>query len=164
MITYPISSNLRKKRSLQCYWQCYFSETATGGVLLEKGALGNFAKFTGKHFWSFSCLLLKISCLFHSNRKMRWKKENTMMELKYLLFCSGTDLFDVKDFKRNLTDVIWSEFVVAIFMVRGISLGKSFWVVNTWRAPVRTRLKGSAVNFAHTFLTDYYTKPCPRFS
>ena len=50
MITYPISSNLRKKRSLQCYWQCYFSETATGGVLLEKGALRNFAKFTGKHF------------------------------------------------------------------------------------------------------------------
>ena len=82
----------------------HFSEGATGGVLLEKHALGNFAKFTGKHFWSFSCLLLKISWLFHSNRKMRWKRGNTLMELKYLLFCSSIELFDVKDFKINLTD------------------------------------------------------------
>ena len=34
-------------------------------------------------------------------------------------------------------------------MVRGIPLGKSFWVVNTWRAPVRKPLKGSTLNFAH---------------
>ena len=26
------------------------------------------------------------------------------MELKYLLFCSSVDLFDVKDFKRNYAD------------------------------------------------------------
>ena len=82
----------------------HFSEAATGGVLLEKGALGNFTKFTGKYFWSFSCLFLKISWLFYSNRKVRWKKENTLMELKYLAFCSSIDLFDVKNFKRNLTD------------------------------------------------------------
>ena len=61
----------------------HFLEAATGGVLLEKVALGNFTKFTGKYFWSFSCLLLKISWLFHSNRKVRWKKGNTLMELKY---------------------------------------------------------------------------------
>ena len=122
MITYPISSNFCKNISLQCYrlynlpsfrsshWRCS----------VRKGVLGNFAKFTGKHlwqslffnkvagwgdcFWSFSCLLLKISCLFHFNRKMKWKKGNTLTEFKYLLFCSSIDLFDVKDFKRNLAD------------------------------------------------------------
>ena len=26
------------------------------------------------------------------------------MEFKYLLFCLNIDLFDIKDFKRNLTD------------------------------------------------------------
>ena len=34
------------------------------------------------------------------------KPGNTLMEFKYLL--SRIDLFDVKDFKWNLTDVIWS--------------------------------------------------------
>ena len=34
-------------------------------------------------------------------------------------------------------------------MIRGISLGKSFWVVNTWRAPVRKRFKGSTLNCTH---------------
>ena len=29
---------------------------------------------------------------------------NTLMEFKYSLFCSSIDLFDVKDFIRNLTD------------------------------------------------------------
>ena len=51
-----------------------------------------------------SCLLLKISCLFHVNRKMKWKKGNTLIELKYLPFCSIIDLLDFKDFKRKLTD------------------------------------------------------------
>ena len=46
-------------------------------------------------------------------------------------------------------------FHVAIFMVRGILLGKSFWVVNTWRDPVRKRLKRSTLNFARLFLIDY---------
>ena len=122
MITYPISSNFCKNISLQCYrlynlpsfrsshWRCS----------VRKGVLGNFAKFTGKHmwqslffnkvagwghcFWSSLCVLLKISCLFHSKRKIRWKKGSTLMDLKYLLFCSSIDWFDVKDFKRNLAD------------------------------------------------------------
>ena len=29
------------------------------------------------------------------------KKRNTLMEFKYLLFRSGMDLFDVKDFQNN---------------------------------------------------------------
>ena len=90
---YPIFSNLCKKSSLQCYrlynflsfrsshWTCY----------VRKGVLGNFAKFTGKHmwqslffskagcwgdcFWSFSCLLLKISRLFHFKRKWNEKRK-----------------------------------------------------------------------------------------
>ena len=33
-------------------------------------------------------------------------------------------------------------------------LGKSFWVVNTWRSSVRKWLKGSTLTFADTFLTD----------
>ena len=33
--------------------------------------------------------------------------------------------------------------------------------MNTWRAPVRKRLKRSTLNFAHTFLKDYCRKPCP---
>ena len=108
MINYPISSNLCKKTfsamlsALQFFifqkqplefWRCS----------VRKGALGNFAKFTGTQlwqslffnkvtgwgdcFWSFLCLLLKISCLFHLNRKVRRKKGNTLMEFKYLLFC-----------------------------------------------------------------------------
>ena len=39
------------------------------------------------NFPSFSCLLLlKISCLFHFNTKMKQEKGNTLMEFKYLLF------------------------------------------------------------------------------
>ena len=102
--------------SLQCYrlynflsfrsshWKC----SVRIGVLL------NSAKLTGKHlwqslffnkvtgwrncFWSFSSLLLNISCLFRFNRKMRWKKGNALMELKYLLFCSSIDLFKRQKF------------------------------------------------------------------
>ena len=80
------------------------------------------------------------------------------MELKYLLFCLSIDLFDVKDFKRNLADgnliikCVQREFVVAIFMVWGILLGKNFGVMNNWQAPVRKRLKGSTSNYEHTFL------------
>ena len=65
------------------------------------------------------------------------KKGNTLTELKYLLFCSSINLFDVKDFKRNLADgnlirkYVQREFDVTVFMGRGILLGKSFWVVNT---------------------------------
>ena len=39
---------------------------------------------------------------FISTEKWEWKKGNILTELKYLLFCSGIDLFDVEDFKRNL--------------------------------------------------------------
>ena len=40
---------------------------------------------------------------------MRWKKGNTLLEFKYLLFCSSIDLFDAKDLKEIWQMVIWSE-------------------------------------------------------
>ena len=40
---------------------------------------------------------------------------------------------------------------MAVYMVRGISLGKNFWVVNTWRALVRKRLNGSTLNLRTHF-------------
>ena len=40
----------------------------------------------------------------------------------------------------------------AVFMVRGISLGNGFWVVNTLRAPVRKRIKRSTLNFFNRVL------------
>ena len=55
-----------------------------------------------------------------------------MEKLKYLVFCPGIDLLDVKNLKRNLADgnlirkCVEREFNVADFMVRGISLGKCF--------------------------------------
>ena len=59
------------------------------------------------------------------------------MKFKYLFFWSSIDLLDVKDFKRNLTDgnlitkCVWRKLGVAVFMVRGISLGKSLWELNS---------------------------------
>ena len=183
MITYPISSNSCKKISLQCcrlynfpsfrssHWRCS----------VRKGVLRNFAKFTWKHPWQSpffnSCRLSPLllifllssleDCLFHFNRKMKWKKGNTLIECKHLFFCSSIDFFDAKG---NLTDgnlirkCFYREFDVAVFMVRGISLGESFWVANTWPVPVWKWFKGSTLNFAQTFLIDCCTKPCPLFT
>ena len=55
------------------------------------------------------------------------------------------------------------EFDVEVFMFRGISLRKVFWVVNTSRASAPNRFKRLTSNFAHTFLTGCWTKEFPRF-
>ena len=130
MITCPISSNLCKKDSKQFYrlHKFPFFRSSHLRCSVRNGALGNFAKFTRKHlwqslffdkvtcwgdcFWSFLCLLFKMSCLFHSNRKMRWKKGNTLMELKHLLFCSSIICFASKISKEIWQIVIWSEDVL----------------------------------------------------
>ena len=108
MMTYPISSNLCKKISLHCYRIHNFPSFSSNHrrCFVRKGVLRNFAKFTGKHLWQSLFLIklhlqaegagsdlsraffLAISCLFHFNRKMKWKKRNTLMEFKYLHFCS----------------------------------------------------------------------------
>ena len=83
MITYPISSNLGKINSLQCYRLYNFPSFRSSHwrCSVRKGALRNFAKFTGQHLWLSlffeescrlsECLLLKVSCLFRFNRKMK---------------------------------------------------------------------------------------------
>ena len=104
MITYPISSNLRKKISLQCYRLYNFLSFRNSHwrYSVRKGVIRNFAKFTGKHlrqslflinvagwcdcFWSFSCLLLKISSLFNFNRKTKWKKRNYPVGVQIITF------------------------------------------------------------------------------
>ena len=99
----------------------------------------------------------------------KWNKKAKYPDgVQIFTFFSSIFLSDVKNFKRNLTDgnlirKCQRDFDVAVFMVRGISLGNGFWVVNTWRAPVRKRLKRSTLNFANTFLTKCCTKPCQRF-
>ena len=117
MITYPISSNMCKKIYLQCYQLYNFSSFGSRHwrSSVRKGVLRNIAKFTGKTCGKVS-LLIKLqaeatasdlSSVFSWRYLVYfiWKKGNTLMELKYLLsFCSSTDLLDVNDFKRNLTD------------------------------------------------------------
>ena len=103
MMTYPISSNLCKKISLHCYWLHNFPSFSSnhGTCSFRKGALRNFAKFTGKHLWqslffnkvavagwgtasSLSrSLFLKISCLYsistekwNEKRKIPWWSSN----------------------------------------------------------------------------------------
>ena len=122
MISYPISSNFYKKMSLKYCWLYNFPSFISShwrcSVRLD--VLRNFAKFTGKHlwqrlffnkvagwgnyFWYFLCFLLKISCLFDFNRKMKWKREIPWWGSNIYFFRSNIDLLDVKDFKRNLTD------------------------------------------------------------
>ena len=73
------------------------------------------------------------------------------------------------DFKKHLTHFnlirkfVQREFDVTVFTVREISIGKSFWVVNTWKAQVQKRLKRSTLHFVQVFLTRYWTKTYPRF-
>ena len=122
MITYPISSNLCKKSSLQCYRLYNFPSFRSNHwrCSVRKSVLGNFAKFTGKHlrqslffnkvagwgdcFWSFSCLLLKISYLFHFSRKMNWKKWKYPVGVQ--IFTSLLEYrFDWRQrFQKKLTD------------------------------------------------------------
>ena len=61
MVTYPISSNFCKKNSLQCY-QLYnlpFFRSSYWRCSVRKGALRNFAKFTGKKPVAKSIFLIK---------------------------------------------------------------------------------------------------------
>ena len=122
---FPLTS---VKKYLQCYRLYNFPYFRSSHWLcsVRKGVLRNFAKFTGKHRWqslflhkvagwgdcacSFLCLfLLNEDFLFHFNRKMKWKKGNTLMAMKYLLFCLSINLFDVKMSKEIWQIVIWSE-------------------------------------------------------
>ena len=60
----------------------------------------------------------------HKNKKKKGKYPDGVQ-----IF--SIDLFDVKDFKETWQMIIWLENAVKenLFLVRGIALGKSFWVV-----------------------------------
>ena len=75
MITYPISSNFCKKRFSGKLLALQFS------IFLVSSFIEDF-----------------LFILFQQKNKI--KKGNTLMEFKYLLFCSNIDLFGVKDFKK----------------------------------------------------------------
>ena len=75
MITYPISSNFCKKRFSGMLLALQFS------IFLVSSFIEDF-----------------LFILFQQKNKI--KKGNTLMEFKYLLFCSNIDLFGVKDFKK----------------------------------------------------------------
>ena len=92
------------------------------------------------------CSFIEDFLLISFQQKNEIKKGKYPDSVQIFTFFSSIDLFDI-----------------VVFMVRGISLVNGFWVVKTWRTPVRKRLKQSTLNFAHTFLTDCCTKPCPRF-
>ena len=81
MITYPISSN---------FWEKHFSGMLSAlqfSIFLISSVIEDFL------FISFQ-------------QKNEMKMGNALMEFKYCFF---PHLFDVKDFKRNLTDGIWLE-------------------------------------------------------
>ena len=146
MITYLISSNLCEMIHLQCYRLYNFPSFRSSHwrCSARKSVLRNFAKLTGNHlwqslffnkvafwgycFWFSSCLLLKIFCLSHLNRKMKWKKGNTWWTSNIYFFARVSICLTPKISKKNSTDgnLIRKCVDVAVFMVRGISLVQSF--------------------------------------
>ena len=113
MITYPISSNLCKKISLQCYRLYNFPSFRSSHwrwlFFVRKGVLRNFAKFTGKSNSLFTqiCWLRQLLLIFLVSSLeflvyfISSEKWNEKREIPCLLFYSSIDFFDVKNFKRN---------------------------------------------------------------
>ena len=71
-------------------------------LLLLKTFLWDVISFTIFHLSHIFCYWRSLIYLISTEKWNKWG--NTLMEFKYLLFSSIIDLFDVKDFKRNLTD------------------------------------------------------------
>ena len=75
---------------------------------------------------------------------MKFKKENTQVVFKYLLFLGKErNLFGEGciDFKRNLIDgnlvreFVWRQFDVAVFTVKGVSPGKGLMIFG-WQSVI----------------------------
>ena len=128
MITYPICSNFCKKIICDVigFTIFYILEAATGCVLYEevfleisqysqentcdKVSFFNKVAGWGDCFWSFSCLLLlKISFLFHFNRKMKWKREIPWRSWNIYFFVRVSICLTSKISKEIWQMVIWSE-------------------------------------------------------
>ena len=94
-------------------------------AFVRKEALGNFAKFTGKHmrqslffnkvtdwggsFWSFLSLLLKISFYFTSTEKWDYKREIPWWSSNIYFFARVSIFLTSKISKEIWQMVIWSE-------------------------------------------------------
>ena len=92
---------------------CCFDEVFLMALALEiwyisqENTCGKFLFFNkiagwGNCFWSFSCLLFKISCLFHFNRKMGWSSN-------IYFFARVSTCLTSKSSKELWQMVIWSE-------------------------------------------------------
>ena len=119
---------------MQCYWLYNFPYFRRSQLMrsVRKGVLRNFAKFKGKHLWqslffnkvagccscfrSFSCLfLLKISCLFHFNRKMKWKNEKILWRSWNIYFFDQVSICLTSKISKEIWQmVIWSENVFKV--------------------------------------------------
>ena len=98
----------------------HLSEAVTRGVLVEKVFLEIFQTFTGKHlcqslffnkvagwgdcFWSFSCLLLKIFCLFHFNKKKSNEKKEIHWWGSNIYFFARVSLCLTSKISKHLRD------------------------------------------------------------
>ena len=116
MITYPISSNLCKKISLQCYWLYDFPSFRSSHwrYSVTKGVLRNFAEISQENTYGKVSFLINLQAeatasdlslvYFISTEKWNEKREMPCWSSSIYFFFSSIDLFHVKDFKRNLTD------------------------------------------------------------
>ena len=118
MITYPISSILGNKISLQCYLPCNFPSFRSSHwrCSIRKGALRNFAQSTGKHLWQ-SLFLINLQAeatasdlsrvfswrflvYFISTEKWSGKRE---------MPCWGSNIYFFAWVSICLTSKIWKE-------------------------------------------------------
>ena len=122
MITYPISSNFCTKMYLQCYRLYNFPSFRSNHWMcsVRKGVLRNFAKFTWNTCGKVSFLIKlqaeatasdlsrvlswRFLVYFISTEKWNEKRQMPLRKSNIYFFCSSIDLFDLKDFKINLTD------------------------------------------------------------
>ena len=168
MITYPISSNLYKRISLQRYRLYNFSSFRSPHwrSSVRKGVFKNVAKFTWKHLWqSLFCNKVEVSasdlsrvfswrfCLFHFNRNE--KREIPCWSWNIYFFARVSICLTSKTSKGNLM-LQFSELVE--FRSGKVS---GWWTLD--KLQYENGLKDQLQTFAHKFLTDCCTKPCPRF-
>ena len=138
-------------------------------ISTSKKFLCNVIGFTIFHL-SHVFFYWRFCVCFISKRKIKEKRGKHPDGLQIFTFSLKNRFVWHQRFLKEIWQMIiwsenvWREFDVKIFMVRWILLGKRFLVVGTWQTPVWKRLKWSALNFAHTFLTDCCTKPCWHFS
>ena len=133
-------------------------ELVSFSIKLQTGATAS--NLSRVFCWRFRIYFISTE-KWDEKREIPWWSSNIYFEYRFVWR---------QRFQINFWQIVnWSETVFKKNLMLQYSWleefrqGKSFWVVNTGRAPVRKRFKGSTINFANTFLTDYCTKLCARF-